>query len=177
MPDKKSSPMWTLLLLLLVFAGVVMVSQVRSTPSVRLPAPLPDANVVGWLNTDKPLTADDLAGKWVVVDLWATWCGPCIASMPDLAAFHERWEGKNVVVIGITSDTAAELRQIRNVIDDVPGFDWPVAYGGGEVFDELGVQMIPTLVAYDPTGKLAWKGHHLGGLDELIAGAEVGGER
>lgn len=147
---RKTTPETTLLLLVLVFAAAVFAGQWMNRGRVSLPAPLPASNVTGWLNTPEPLTADELKGKWVVVDAWATWCGPCMASMPELVEFRKRWPGDKVMVIGIAEDSVKSL--VQEAIDGVPGFDWPVAYGGSNAQIALGIRGVPTLILYDPAG-------------------------
>ncbi|WP_442482439.1 TlpA family protein disulfide reductase [Aeoliella sp. SH292] len=172
---QKSTPGMALFVLVLVFASAVLIGQWRGRPQLPLPAPLPKANVGGWLNTSEPLTADALKGKWVVVDAWATWCGPCMASMPELAEFRSRWPGDEVIVIGIAEDAVKSL--VQESIDTVPGFDWPVAYGGGNAQMALGVRGLPTLILFDPAGKEVARvegmsreeGGSIGQLEKIIA--------
>src|SRR5436309_2703130 len=62
--------------------------------------PAPALVLKGWINS-KPLTAADLKGKIVVLDFWATWCGPCIASIPHNNELAKKFADKAVVFIGI----------------------------------------------------------------------------
>lgn len=175
MAQKSTTPGVALFVLVLVFASAVLIGQWRGRPQMPLPSPLPKANVGGWLNTSEPLTAEALKGKWVVVDAWATWCGPCMASMPELAEFRSRWPGDEVIVIGIAEDAVKSL--VQESIDTVPGFDWPVAYGGGNAQMALGVRGLPTLILYDPAGKEVGRvegmsreeGGSIGQLEKIIA--------
>ena len=43
----------------------------------------------------------DYQGKWVILNLWATWCPPCLVEIPDLVMFHEANKDKNAIVIGV----------------------------------------------------------------------------
>jgi thiol-disulfide isomerase/thioredoxin len=54
-----------------------------------------------WVN-GSPLTDDDLKGKVVMLDFWAIWCGPCIATFPHLREWQERYAEKGLVIIGLT---------------------------------------------------------------------------
>lgn len=54
-----------------------------------------------WVNGD-PLTDEDLAGKVVLLDFWAVWCGPCIATFPHLTQWTEKYSDKGLVVVGAT---------------------------------------------------------------------------
>lgn len=72
----------------------------------------PSLEVTGWLNADDlpkdaapaalgAPTLASLKGKIVVLDFWATWCGPCLASVPKMNAFAEKYRDKGVVLIGV----------------------------------------------------------------------------
>lgn len=54
------------------------------------------------------ITVEDLRGKVVLLDFWATWCAPCVASVPSLRALHKRYEKERFVMIAISSDREAE---------------------------------------------------------------------
>lgn len=158
---------------IVVVAAVAFALQRRHQPAKPLPAPLAQVKIAGWTNTQQPPTAEDLAGKWVVVDCWATWCGPCIMSMPELAEFRRQWPEDEVVVIGLADDDAAALPQIQRVIESVPGFNWPVAYGGGYAMQQLGISGIPTLILYSPDGEEVVRGHDIERIEAfIVAGRE-----
>lgn len=168
MAKSSSNPSITLFVLVLVGAAVLLVGQLRSRASVPLPRPLPDVDVQGWMNVEQAPTTADLSGKWLVVDLWATWCGPCIDSLPRIAEFRARWP--NVQVIGIADDGVEAMSRLKQIVEGVPGFNWPVAYGGSQAFAALEADAIPKLVLFDPSGRIAWEGHRLEELERVLAG-------
>ena len=66
----------------------------------------PALELKDWINSE-PLSLEDLKGKVVVLDFWATWCGPCIRSIPKTNEMAEKW-GDKVVIIGICHDRGSE---------------------------------------------------------------------
>lgn len=92
-----------------------------SSPGTRnTPAPamsngvsLPDnlMNVQMTTLDGKPLKLSDYAGKVVVLDMWASWCGPCRAEIPELIAMHGEYKNRGVEVVGLTIEGATKEEQ------------------------------------------------------------------
>ncbi len=57
---------------------------------------------------DQPFALAQLEGKPLIVNFWARWCGPCRKEIPELAAAHERYASKGLVILGIALDDKAE---------------------------------------------------------------------
>jgi thiol-disulfide isomerase/thioredoxin len=171
-PREPRRGFWPLLALLVVAAGVLIGLQARRPEPVNAWAgrALPPLEVDGWLNTEKPLTAEDLRGNVVLVDFWATTCGYCLRHVPQLAEFHKRYGKQGVLLVGLTAEPASVVDGIKQVVE-VTGIDWPTGYGAGVAFNALGVFGTPTYVLYDRTGRSVWGGHSLDGLEEATVAA------
>jgi thiol-disulfide isomerase/thioredoxin len=89
-------------------------------------------------------------GKWVVLNVWATWCVPCIKEMPELEALsHAR---NDVVVLGLAADgdSALRLRQFAQALR----VTYPIVAGNDKVMAEFKVKAYPTTLLFNPEGKL-----------------------
>ncbi|CAN7617085.1 TlpA disulfide reductase family protein [Phenylobacterium sp. LjRoot225] len=64
----------------------------------------------------KPVRAADFKGKVLVLNLWATWCAPCIAEMPTLAKLAAAYAGKPVAVVAVSVDTPADADKAKTFI-------------------------------------------------------------
>jgi thiol-disulfide isomerase/thioredoxin len=79
-------------------------------PSVHAAPPEDD---IKFIDMDgKTTLLSDYKGKWVIVNLWATWCPPCLVEIPDLVLFHEAHKDKDAIVIGVNYE-ANELSKVK----------------------------------------------------------------
>ena len=160
---KTSGPsLW--ILLALVLLGVLVARRFFNSgdsASAMIGDRMPKLKVSGWLNTDQPPTNQSLMGKVVLIDCWATWCGPCRKKMPALIKLHDRFSDQGVVVLGLTPEDNAELADVKSYLNKVPQLNWPIGYGADPMFAKLGVREIPTLIVLDRHGTIVSKGHDL----------------
>lgn len=124
------------------------------------------APLLGFTAMDgKPTSLADFRGRPVLVNLWATWCGPCVAEMPTLAATAQRLKGK-IAVIAVAQDDMAKVKPFLagRKLDALPIYLDPkltlsVHYKAN----------LPTTILYGADGKEVWR--VTGGFD--WAGAEA----
>ena len=111
------------------------------------------------VSTDgKDIRLSEYKGKVVIIDFWATWCGPCRKGIPDLIELQKEF-GKEIVVIGISLDTDTK-REVIPFMQKI-GINYPVAYGTLEVTQQYGgVEAIPTSFVINKNGKIVDK--HVG---------------
>lgn len=156
--------------MLLIAAGALLALQWRrpTLPGPLADLALPSLHVAGWINTDRPLSTDDLRGKVVLFDFWSTTCGPCVRQLPDLAKLRERFRDEEVVIIGLTPESN-DAGQVSQFVESMAGLDWPIGYGAGFTFELTGIGATPTYVLYNREGRSVWAGHSLDEVeDELI---------
>lgn len=103
----------------------------------------------------------DYKGKIVVLDFWATWCGPCVQAIPALQAVHTRYEGKPVVVLGMNCE--GDPIPGKAPVDPVKfkqekGGHYMTLLNADGVSDRYKVRGIPTFYVIDTEGKVLWGG-------------------
>jgi len=99
----------------------------------------------------KTWTLQELKGKVVLVNFWATWCPPCRKEMPDLEKLYKEFAGQGFVVLSISDE---DLAKVRPFIEK-GRFSYPVLLDPGrKVNDEFVVEGIPKSFVYDRDGKL-----------------------
>jgi thiol-disulfide isomerase/thioredoxin len=116
------------------------------------------------VRTGKPVELRTLRGKWVYLEFWATWCGPCQTAMEELKAFVEKqpdsWR-KQVVVLTVSVDQDKEVvlpHLQRRGWDKFALHAWDE---GQRAAQQYGVEGVPTAFLIDPQGKVVWAGNPL----------------
>ena len=99
---------------------------------------------------------DGYRGKVVVLDLFATWCGPCQRQMQDLNQVRAFYSRSDVVILSIDVDTTETTQQIRDFRDQYNA-DWDFATDTDGVGAKYGASSIPTLAIIDQEGRLTYK--------------------
>ena len=96
---------------------------------------------------------DELKGKTVLLDFWATWCEPCQVVAPILQRISRKHQGGDLVIVGVnTSDQPG----LASVFATRKGLTYPIVYDrGDEVARLYGVTNLPTLVVINPKGEIA----------------------
>ena len=108
-------------------------------------------------------------GKYILLDFWSPWCGPCRREMPNIKAVYDKYKGDKFDVVSIavwerepvdvTIETAAKL-----------GMDWnQINNGGREPAELYGVEGIPHLILFGPDGTILKRGFHGAEIDQIVS--------
>ena len=117
--------------------------------------PAPALSLTNWINS-KPLTLADLKGKIVVLDFWATWCGPCLASVPHNNELQKKYADKGVVIIGVCAISGGE-KMAQTVKEH--GIEYAVALdtgAKGDTLEAFKADSFPDYYIIDRKGNLHW---------------------
>lgn len=100
---------------------------------------------------------EDLRGKYVYVDVWATWCGPCRAEIPHLKEMEKKYHGKNIEFVSISIDTKKDYEKWKKFVTEKE-------LGGVQLFadndwnskfvTDFGITGIPRFILIDPAGNV-----------------------
>jgi len=116
-----------------------------------------------WKTTaGEALSLESLRGKVVLVDFWATWCKPCIKTMPELEAIYRDYEKLGLAVVGVSVDQGDDReKKVKKFLDKKP-VAYPIVIDTEEAasWEAFHVVALPTLYLIDREGKIVerWTG-------------------
>src|SRR5260370_23921754 len=146
------------------------------------PKPQPTGNVIRFVRNPeaapefkldgldgKSLTLAASRGKVVLLNFWATWCGPCQAEIPDLIALQQKYKDQ-LQIIGLVVDED-DASMVKNVVAETQ-INYPVAMASKEVRTQYGgIAALPTSFVLDPQGRIVQK--HQGLRDPALYETEI----
>ncbi|CAM3452721.1 TlpA family protein disulfide reductase [Flavobacterium chungbukense] len=106
---------------------------------------------------DKPVSFSDFKGKFVYIDLWATWCGPCKAEIPHMKKIEEDYHGKNIVFVSLSLDKAKDAQKWKDYVtkEQLKGIQLMADKDfGSDVAKNYDVNAIPRFLLFDTKGNI-----------------------
>jgi peroxiredoxin len=108
----------------------------------------------------KPVSLKDFRGKYVLLDFWASWCGPCRAENPNVVAAFNKYKGKNFTVLSVSLDQPTGKEKWLNAIHK-DGLTWThvsdLKFWSNAVAKEYAIESIPANFLIDPNGIIIGK--------------------
>ena len=123
---------------------------------------------------NKTVSLSEISGKSLtVIDFWATWCQPCIRSIPKLVDLSGAYKDQGVAFIGISVDSPRNLSKVKPFASSM-GIRYPVLLdSNGELMGELNVTAVPTLLIIDCDYKILYMHEGFNAGDEVTIQEEI----
>ncbi len=146
------------------FSEKKLMQKVESFPAADS---APELAIKEWIGTE-PMPLKSLRGKVVLLDFWATWCGPCISTFPRLRGWHKKYGGSDFVIVGVTryygnvdGKTMSPLQELDFLGEFKEKYKMPYAIAvaeRGEDSAKYGINAYPTTVLLDRNGVVRYIG-------------------
>ncbi|MFC2127630.1 TlpA family protein disulfide reductase [Bacteroidota bacterium] len=128
----------------------------RNRVAVNTKKGAPSPKFVNYENYKGGTTSlDDLKGKYVYIDVWATWCGPCRQQIPFLQELEEKYHGKNIEFVSISTDNPGKHEDWKKMIEDKKMGGIQLFAGNDNSFSmDYQITGIPRFILLDPEGNI-----------------------
>ena len=141
--------------------------------SLRVGSQFPDFNEKDAMG--KPLSIANYKGKVVMIDFWATWCGPCRGELPNVVATYQKYHDKGFEIIGVSLDS--DQQKLLSFIKD-NNMTWQQFFDGQGWSNKLavkyGIESIPMTFLLDGNGRIIGKNLRGQELTDMVANAVAG---
>ena len=139
--------------------------------AAQLGDPAAPLEIAEWIKGEPVDLAAAKGKKIVVVEFWATWCGPCRTSIPHLTEMQKKFANRGVIFVGVSDESPAKVKPFVDQMGEK--MDYTVAIDRGNKTSDgymkaFGVNGIPHAFIVDKEGRVAWQGHPMAGLDKAL---------
>ena len=155
----------------LVTAAVLLSACLNLLHAAQIGKPAAPLQITEWVKGGA-VSLDDAKGKqMVVVEFWATWCGPCKASIPHLTELAKKFADRGVAFVGVTDEDSAKVHAFVDQMGEK--MDYHVAIDNNRQTSDgymkaYGQNGIPCAFIVDREGRVAWVGHPMGDLEKML---------
>jgi len=126
-----------------------------------------------------PVSLSSLKGRYLLIDFWASWCGPCRAENPNVVKVYNKYRDRGFHIIGVSLDRPGQKEKWMKAIHD-DGLAWTqvsdLQFWNNEVAKQYGIRAIPQNLLLDPEGKIIAKNIRGDELDTKV-GEAIEGKR
>lgn len=172
-PARRENPLWQFTRVVgtavLVAAAILLIIAQRRPSGhfgIGPGSEVPSLVAEGWINGPAP-DLEKLKGRVVVIDEWATWCGPCRRAAPHLVEVEAKYRDRGVQFIGMTRESGEDLSRVEEFLRDAK-ITWPNGFGAEETMVKFGSMGIPAVWIVGRDGKIAWNRGERGELEDAI---------
>lgn len=150
--------------------SVLVTNRVKFLTQLELTAegqPFADFTLTAEDGTEQKLSDYVGRGEYVLVDFWASWCGPCRREMPTVKEIFTKYQGLKVLGVAVND----EVKDAQAAIEEM-GIEWPVIFDvQGLTLDIYGISGIPHLILFAPDGTIVSRGARGDGLKAVVNAA------
>lgn len=152
--------------------SITVANRVKFLTQLELTAegqPFADFTLTAEDGTEQKLSDYVGHGEYVLVDFWASWCGPCRREMPTVKEIFTKYQDQGLKVLGVAVND--EVKDAQAAIEEM-GIEWPVIFDvQGLTLDIYGISGIPHLILFAPDGTIVSRGARGDGLKAVVDAA------
>jgi thiol-disulfide isomerase/thioredoxin len=150
---------------------LALLSPLPSLHAANLGDPAGALEISDWAKGDAVDLESARGKKVVVIEFWATWCGPCRVSIPHLTELQKKYESRGVTIVGVSDETSATVKSFVSSMGEK--MDYTVAVDRDRRTSEAfmgaySINGIPHAFVVDKEGRIAWHGHPMYGLERVL---------